>query len=1267
MRRVESFVVAVFVLAASAVAASCAQEEYPAQLWNEQHAATQPASPTDAAPASAPTTAQYCSQSRAQSLPARLLAIGAGADAGAEAGPSGTTYYVSDLLAQFQSICGRCHGSVGGGLGGFSIVTQQDFLANMTPAVIAHVTSNGTGEPGMPSDPNSPIDPMPPFDSPAGMPYSQRPPTDPVKQFAELVQAWLADQKPQSFVYTLPGASSAGAGGPQIPVPNALVGNAMTNIGNCVPSPGLIGTQEAAAEVLDAKFAALHPSPAGSNVTGSQMIGLPVYLSDTDLFTLDSAVLARYGVVAYAPGYPLWSDNAGKLRHIRVPRGTSVVFDKEKQTFAIPPNTRFYKTFMKQVVDLDGSMRYRKIETRLIVSRPDKINSDGSTTPTALFGTYKWSDDESQAVLVTTPLNDGEPFADTLIQYDTNEPLANAIRATSPADPDEAVIEGGAARHYAIPSSQRCVQCHEGSVTKSFNLGFLPLQINRFAQYTHGVIEEAGPDELTQLQRLIDYGVITGIDSPSDVLPLEQSQGSRAPRNYYELTAQGYMLGNCAHCHNPGGFPSLQNPVLVNVLNFYPSAAGGVFQFPLEKTSPRIFRGAVGQTQIPYITPSLMDMPRFGLDGNPTADLFTLVENGDNGLGVETAWYAPWRSLIYRNVDDPFAYQDDLALFPHMPMNTPGYDPRAKQIMSAWMVSIPAVRKSPDIPEYAVYYGGGGGSAALTAFGPTVDANEQPYVEVFPGDPRYDQAQMDAQNRLSILFTGINPFVPSSGSDAKTLNRYTDPGVTDDILDPAVEADPACHPIPKPIIPVTPAGGLASEVVPGHCHWVITDLTQPPGPWSPRRPDWELALVEQMGPPQSSTCGPPSGQLAQAKTDANTAVQLLQSVTLAPAQDYLTTLVPFGLWQELSGCDYSSVQTVSSFSGSNQPLWMSLNPELSANAPVYMSTPGEAVFKQICINCHGPLADANGRLAQNLATMTGGLAEVADFRDGLFGPVGAPSGSTNIDRVFGISLQEASWSGTTNDDRAARYMAWMALGGTNVSIPPGILSIVSLTQVLGTPRQNGAIASSANMLSSAKSLCNSLLGAQSFQSFGFVADNPTAYDNTLIHSNGDAELWLHLCALNNPPPVHVIYAPGSLGVQQAFDSNDNFLAGIYTLISPDDYPAGAPVGDERGRTVPYVQNNTNNPADPAAQPNLWPWCVYDVAKAQANHWPQCPASIYAATDSAGDNPYTFTADQAETWTVRGAVNAGLGVFLYVKSLESLSSPPADYNQCPPAN
>ena len=58
----------------------------------------------------------------------------------------------------------------------------------------------------------------------------------------------------------------------------------------------------------------------------------------------------------------------------------------------------------------------------------------------------------------------------------------------------------------------RCVQCHMGSPTQDFVLGFIPLQVARRATGTGGTYEPTGADELTQLQRLIDYGVITGHD-----------------------------------------------------------------------------------------------------------------------------------------------------------------------------------------------------------------------------------------------------------------------------------------------------------------------------------------------------------------------------------------------------------------------------------------------------------------------------------------------------------------------------------------------------------------------------------------------------------------------------------------------------------------------------------------------------------------------------------------------------------------------------------
>src|SRR5262249_14109657 len=158
--------------------------------------------------------------------------------------------------------------------------------------------------------------------------------------------------------------------------------------------------------------------------------------------------------------------------------------------------------------------------------------------------------------------------------------------------------------------------------------------------------------ELTQLQRLIDVGVITGISSPDDVKPLEESQGARKPRKTAtadgddmttdgELKAQAYMVGNCAHCHNPRGFPSVTKPELANVLNFLPDGKdGGIFQFPFEKYSPIRSRGANGDVPIPYITPSLRDYPVTTISG-VRLDTGQSLVTGETGVLTYTPKFYP--------------------------------------------------------------------------------------------------------------------------------------------------------------------------------------------------------------------------------------------------------------------------------------------------------------------------------------------------------------------------------------------------------------------------------------------------------------------------------------------------------------------------------------------------------------------------------------------------------------------------------------------------
>ena len=236
---------------------------------------------------------------------------------------------------------------------------------------------------------------------------------------------------------------------------------------------------------------------------------------------------------------------------MRVPQGKSIHFDKATQSFQIPPNTRFYKTFLKKIIDTDGHERFRKIETRIIVARPDIEHADGTTEVDALFGTYAWNDNETAAQLVTDPLLNSEPFRDRLITYITDEPKAQAIRDKKPRNLTYALEDAKVVRRYAIPGSERCIQCHMGSPSKSFVLGFLPMQIRRRPVGEGGVIEPSGPDELTQLERLIDYGIITGINSPSDSYRSKSRKeiGSRATN--IELKAQGYLLGNCAALPQP--------------------------------------------------------------------------------------------------------------------------------------------------------------------------------------------------------------------------------------------------------------------------------------------------------------------------------------------------------------------------------------------------------------------------------------------------------------------------------------------------------------------------------------------------------------------------------------------------------------------------------------------------------------------------------------------------------------------------------------------
>lgn len=1250
-------------------------------------------------------------------LPAREVAM---ADDVSGQAATDQGVFTKVLFDEFVQHCGSCHaGTVAqGGL----TANLGTFPQKIGPEALARIRSDAAGVGGF----------MPP--APGGVPFSQRGPSDPIRSFAERLEQWIAQGRPADVFFPKGTGSVSTATGYLL---SKSVGSQMTNLGNCIPAPYLMSEEQSKMAELDAKFAAM-----------KSFEDLPKNLQETDVVTFDAEKLASYGVVAFAPAYTLWADNAKKVRMVRVPNGETIQFDADSQSFTIPPNTRFYKTFMKETTDLNGRVRYRKMETRIIVARPAQMKADGTYEQTALFGSYRWNEAETEATLLTRAYRDGKGFRDEVFPYVVDERLDDEVLRKGPKNQLAARIEAGAMRTYAIPGYDRCMHCHMGAPMQNFVLGFIPLQIHRRPIGEGGVIEEAARDELNQLQRLIDYGVVSGLSSADDVKPLEESQGARKPRNEHELNAQGYMLGNCAHCHNPNGFPSLKEPVLKDALNFLPGDIGGIFQFPLDKFSPRTFRGDRQDVRMPYITPSLYDLDYTSLgfnsfdglkearkwieddaflreDGTEQSDLWAQWWNGvgykDNAANHPgKPLLAPWRSLIYRNVDTPFSYEEVGTIFPHMPMDTPGYDCRARRLLGSWMVSIPSTWKRdsfivyPDSTKPEVFRSLKPGT--LDEF--FADPELQPYEEVMPDSPGFFTAEIQANNRLNMF---------------RSSPRFNDcPPDKQDVLDPLVAATGIGLPAPKAVKGLDLGEGHKgnySLTIPARPHYFETDLRQDTS-WIVRRGDWYEVMVpaaDDNGDPYDND--PYLG--ATELVDWKRVYDSLQQTRLTPElKATALSEVPFGLWQDKPECkaklNAADVPTVGDYTGDARPEWMKIAKDLKADAPVYTIAPGAEVFDLICSKCHGPQADGQSSLASTMADLTGGLTRVANLRDGIFGPPGNPGANRN-DATIGFNKPNlGSLNGVplTPDDWAARYTVWMGLGGTRANLPRAAVASIGVTDVLGVRSgiklDLGPISTqkAANMLEVARLSCRAIMpnkpdpaANEAHQEIVFdpvtgqlstdpardgrdgpkgtrnynVGDVPeTAVIRAqryysvgvtgLITSNGHAELWKRLCTLDNPMPVRLVSFESTSPNPQA--TEDFFwVSGLYRR---SDFPAGAPVGNGQGKVVPGLQ------AD-----NMSPWCVIRptpiptqkgsnpmlVDRFQAYvqrtglQLPMCPDEV-TPLDAPGRLQYVdnlgspVDSDDVERWTARGAMNAGMSVFVYLDALsKGQVKPKPKYNHC----
>jgi hypothetical protein len=137
--------------------------------------------------------------------------------------------------------------------------------------------------------------------------------------------------------------------------------------------------------------------------------GLPVDLACTGLFAAVDSDKLGDGVQAFTPAYTLWSDNAGKSRWIKLPRGQKID-SSDPSRWRFPVNTQFWKQF-----DANGA----RAETRLY----QKVREDRW-----VYTTYVWDD---------------------------------AGKHASREDAGRDLVRNGV--KYHVPAKSLCNDCHDGN------------------------------------------------------------------------------------------------------------------------------------------------------------------------------------------------------------------------------------------------------------------------------------------------------------------------------------------------------------------------------------------------------------------------------------------------------------------------------------------------------------------------------------------------------------------------------------------------------------------------------------------------------------------------------------------------------------------------------------------------------------------------------------------------------------------------------------
>ena len=231
-----------------------------------------------------------------------------------------------------------------------------------------------------------------------------------------------------------------------------------------------------------------------TNAPGS----FPRKLSETGLFSSTRDHRVQPGVVSYQLVAPGWTDGATSEHLLGLP-GTAQANPTPERSWSLPNGTVLVQTLsLPRPGTASGAPR--RIETRILSQQGGQWSGY----------TYRWSDDQSDAELVSAAGEDRD------------------YRVSDSSAP------GGVSSHpWRFPSRAECLVCH--SRAAGFVLGFSTLQLDR-------------DDQLKSWERL---GLLSqSAPRPPEDARLVDPHDTTAP---LEVRARSYLHVNCAGCHIQAG------------------------------------------------------------------------------------------------------------------------------------------------------------------------------------------------------------------------------------------------------------------------------------------------------------------------------------------------------------------------------------------------------------------------------------------------------------------------------------------------------------------------------------------------------------------------------------------------------------------------------------------------------------------------------------------------------------------------------------------